>query len=197
MTARHRRRKKSRPLRSFVTFVLIASLLAGGLYLAAVYFGNTDNPLTETLYPRKYERIVSRAAKEYTLDEALIYSVIRTESRFRERVVSSAGAVGLMQVMPESFEWLQGLRGASLNAESLYEPEINIDYGCYLLRYFYDYYGDKTLAIAAYNAGFAVSDWLDSDGNLSGEIPYGETASYVDKVLETEKKYNKLYYNNK
>ena len=83
--------------------------------------------------------------------------------------------------------------------DDLFDPEICIDYGSYLLKYFYDYYGTERSAIAAYNAGFVVSDWLNdtnysSDGKNLDSIPYPETENYVDKVESAKEMYIKLYY---
>ena len=156
----------------------------------------------DTLYPMKYQQQVDRAAETYNLEKSLIYAVIRTESHFDPEAESHVGAVGLMQLMPESFEWLQGLRGQKLDISELNNPDVNIDYGCYLLRYFYDYYGSEETAVAAYNAGFVVGDWLkdpnySSDGKSLDAIPYGETERYVEKVMKAKKMYKKLYFSEK
>ena len=106
-----------------------------------------------------------------------------------------------MQMMPSSFEWLQEQRGCAgqYTEDDLFDPEICIDYGSYLLKYFYDYYGTERSAIAAYNAGFVVSDWINdtnysSDGKNLDSIPYPETENYVDKVEGAKEMYIKLYY---
>ena len=106
-----------------------------------------------------------------------------------------------MQLMPSSFEWLLQKRGETdkYTSDALFDPAVNIDYGAYLLRYFYDYYGTEQCAVAAYNAGFVVSDWLaDSsyspDGVTLTEIPYPETSQYVDKVESAKSVYIELYY---
>ena len=106
-----------------------------------------------------------------------------------------------MQLMPSSFEWLLQKRGETdkYTSDALFDPAVNIDYGAYLLRYFYDYYGNEQCAVAAYNAGFVVSDWLaDSsyspDGVTLTEIPYPETSQYVDKVESAKSVYIELYY---
>lgn len=106
-----------------------------------------------------------------------------------------------MQIMPSSFDWLQELRDeeGKYDADALFEPEICIDYGSYLLKYFYDYYGNEQCAVAAYNAGFVVSDWLadpqySSDGETLNDIPYPETNDYVTKVQSAKEMYEKLYF---
>lgn len=180
-------------------FLLILAAAAGGLYFVTSNMDNTQDILEKSLYPLKYSEYVEKAAEDYGLDKALIYGVIRTESHFNEEAESHVGAVGLMQVMPSSFKWLQKLRGTELAESELKNPAVNIDYGCYLLKYFLDKYGSEQTAVAAYNAGFVVSDWL-SDGNISPDgktlvnIPYGETAKYVSKVAKAKKMYIKLYF---
>ena len=147
------------------------SVIVGGcIVLAAVllalfvfnYYDTAKQQLLELSYPRDYSRYVERAAEEYELEPSLIYAVIRTESGFNPEAESGAGACGIMQVMPSSFEWLQQIRDCEgrYTEEDLFNPEICIDYGSYLLRYFLDFYGTETSAVAAYNAGFVVSDWV-------------------------------------
>ncbi len=164
----------------------------------------------------EYTDLVNKAAKDYNLQPALIYGVIHTESRFDPDAGSSVGALGLMQIMPETFDWLQEKRGEAgkYTSEDLYTPSVNIDYGSYLLRYFLDYYGNEKCAVAAYNAGFEVSNWLEDpncspdfevsnwledpncspDGMTLDVIPYPETSEYVVKVENAKQKYIELYF---
>ncbi len=132
---------------------------------------------------------------------ALVASIIKHESKFLNDVHSSRGAIGLMQIMPETFDWLQEKRGEAgkYTTEDLYTPSVNIDYGSYLLRYFLDYYGNEKCAVAAYNAGFEVSNWLEDpncspDGMTLDVIPYPETSEYVVKVENAKQKYIELYF---
>ena len=127
--------------------------------------------------------------------------MIRTESGFKPEAQSGVGAMGIMQVMPETFDWLMDQRGESgkYTRDDLLKPEVCIDYGSYLLRYFYDYYGTEQAAVAAYNAGFVVGEWLGNpeyspDGKTLTVIPYPETSDYVDKVESAKEQYIKLYY---
>ena len=154
-----------------------------------------------TVYPTEYSEYVDVAAEKYEIDKSLIYGVIKTESGFDEDATSRVGALGLMQMMPETFSWLQEYRGVedTYTEEDLLNPEINIDYGCYYLNYLIEYYGNEQCAVAAYNAGFVVDDWLkDSQYSIDGvtlvKIPYPETAAYVDKVFDAKVKYNQLYF---
>lgn len=199
MARRYAKQKKHHFLRNVLLLFLAVVIVAGALYFSINNLGCATELLQDSLYPIKYSDYVDNASEKYNLDKAFIYAVIRTESGFDPDAESNVGAIGLMQIMPESFEWMQNLRGEELEESKLYDPQTNIDYGCYLLRYFWDYYGNKKSAIAAYNAGFVVGDWLDDssyseDGKTLDSIPYDETSDYVDKVLSAEKMYNKLYF---
>lgn len=154
-------------------------------------------------YKQEYSEYVTEYADKYDVDEALVYAVIRTESGFREDVKSSAGAVGLMQIMPDTFKWLQEKESGSVKygADKLTDPEINIRYGTYYLSYLLSHYnGNEELAIAAYNAGMTnVDKWLkderySEDGESLKKIPYKETAKYVKRVTKTKGVYETLYY---
>lgn len=195
--------KESRHIgRKLIAWIIaLAALAAAVVFFVTSFFEDTKKNLEELSYPQKYSEYVDKAAEEYDLEPALIYAVIRTESGFDPDAESGAGACGVMQMMPSSFEWLQEKRGCSgqYTQEDLFNPEICIDYGCYLLKYFYDYYGTERSAVAAYNAGFVVGDWLgdpnySSDGVNLDSIPYPETSDYVDKVENAKEMYIKLYY---
>lgn len=200
--ARYGEKKKHSFLKNVILIFSSLAIAVFALYLIIQNLGCVQEMVGDTLYPMKYQQQVDRAAETYNLEKSLIYAVIRTESHFDPEAESHVGAVGLMQLMPESFEWLQGLRGQELDMSELNNPDVNIDYGCYLLRYFYDYYGSEETAVAAYNAGFVVGDWLkdpnySSDGKSLDAIPYGETERYVEKVMKAKKMYKKLYFSEK
>ena len=200
--ARYGEKKKHSFLKNVILIFSSLAIAVFALYLIIQNLGCVQDMVGDTLYPMKYQQQVDRAAETYNLEKSLIYAVIRTESHFDPDAESHVGAVGLMQLMPESFEWLQGLRGQELDMSELNNPDVNIDYGCYLLRYFYDYYGSEETAVAAYNAGFVVGDWLkdpnySSDGKSLDAIPYGETERYVEKVMKAKKMYKKLYFSEK
>lgn len=143
-------------------------------------------------YPLAYEQIVSAHARNYDLEPALLAAVIYTESRFDPDAVSSAGAVGLMQLLPETAKGI-ALRtgGARFVLSDLRDPEINVRYGSWYLDHLRDRYdGDMRLALAAYHAGQGnVDRWL-RDG---GEIAFQETRAYVDEVESVRRVYAKTY----
>lgn len=195
------KRKRRRGMKFLIWIVVLAIFAGSVMFFVTNYYENTKNEFDKLCYPREYSEYVESSAQEYNLDPALIYAVIRTESGFDPNAESSVGACGIMQIMPSSFEWLQEKRNCSgeYETEDLFNPEICIDYGCYLLRYFYDLYDNEQCAVAAYNAGFVVGEWLEnpdysSDGITLDNIPYPETSDYVDKVESAKKMYIKLYY---
>ena len=157
------------------------------------------------VYPQKYSELVSKYAKEYNIPEDVIYATIKVESNFDPEAISVAGARGLMQMLPSTFEWLTGDEHLSenLTPNLLYDPEVNIRYGTYYLKYLYtkfDYNWDT--ACAAYNGGEGnVAKWLadtkysDGNGNLT-DFPreFGETRNYVKKIRQSRDTYQKLYY---
>lgn len=157
------------------------------------------------LHPTDYAEIISAASIEFDVPEYIIYATIKVESNFDPYAVSSAGAVGLMQMMPETFEWLTGEEHLDehLNKRTLEDPEISIRYGTYYLSYLYkkfDYNWNTTFA--AYNGGEGrVAKWLlderysDGKGNLTN-IPIEETEKYVKKINNEIEDYKKLYPEN-
>lgn len=143
-------------------------------------------------YPLEYEHIVRAHARNYDLDPALLAAVIYAESRFDPDVESPAGAVGLMQLLPETARGI-ALRtgGTRFVASDLRDPELNVRYGAWYLRHLRERYdGDQRLALAAYHAGQGnVDAWL-ADG---GRIVFPETQAYVDEVERVRQVYARAY----
>ncbi len=154
------------------------------------------------LYPKKYTDYVVATADKYDFDENMIYAVIRTESRFNPDAVSDVGATGLMQLMPDAYEWVRYRMKDDRNItyDDMALPEYNIEYGTYLLKLLYDEYGDYETALAAYHAGRgSVNNWLKDPENSSNgktldkKIPSSATAHYVYKVMRSYDVYSKIY----
>ncbi|MFO7571231.1 MAG: lytic transglycosylase domain-containing protein [Gaiellaceae bacterium] len=142
-------------------------------------------------YPLEYEHIIRGHARNYDLDPALLAAVIYTESRFDSAARSSAGAVGLMQLLPDTARGI-ALRtgGERFVVADLLDPEINVRYGSWYLDHLRDRYGDWRLALAAYHAGQGnVDEWLRN----GGEIAFPETRAYVDGVTSVKRVYAKAY----
>lgn len=146
-------------------------------------------------YPLEYSEYVTVSAERYNLDPYLIYSVIKAESKFDEEAKSSKNAQGLMQITPETADWALGEMGLSADAD-VFEPQINIEVGCwYLAKLLSDHGGNLEAALAAYNAGSTnVNNWKNEDGSFSPEnIEFEETYDYVHKTMEFYETYKKLY----
>ena len=193
--------KKGHGCLGFVlTFTAVFAVLVI-LFFTTHLFDGLKNKIYTVFYPHRYVEQVESSSREFGVEAELIYAVIRTESGFREEVESHAGAVGLMQLMPETFEWLQ----ENLEGEVIYSPDrlkdaaVNIRYGTYFLSWLLERYGDTRTACAAYNAGLSnVDDWLadsrySQDGRTLTEIPYGETERYVERVMDALDKYRTIY----
>jgi soluble lytic murein transglycosylase len=144
--------------------------------------------------------IIRRQAAEKRLDPALIAAVIYAETKFEPRP-SSAGAEGLMQILPSTAYYLARLSGgSSFTASDLSEPSVNVAYGSYYLRYLLDHYGgNEMLAVAAYNGGETNVDHWVAKAVAAGrelsvqEIPFAETREYVQRVLSAQRDYRATY----
>ena len=162
----------------------------------------SEEKLLEINFPKFYREEVKKRAKEFKLDENLIYAVIREESRFNEKDVSSSGAIGLMQIMPSTGNWIIKKTGLKAAAKDIFSPEINIFLGSWYLRYLLDKFnGDTLLAVAAYNGGPGLIErWVEAGGISNRDIaiemmPKEETKYYCQKVLFSYYMYGKVYKN--
>jgi len=161
-----------------ITGILI---VAAGVFLVV---NETSPPWYERLrYPLHYQAIVRGHARNYGIDPALLAAVIYQESKFDTNAKSGSGAVGLMQLRPDTARGIAIRTGGSaFRVSDLSNPEINVRYGCWYLRHLYQKYGDWQLVLAAYNAGQGnVDKWLSQQ---RGEIPFAETRHYVDRVQD-------------
>jgi soluble lytic murein transglycosylase len=142
-------------------------------------------------YPLRYDQIVTGHARNYDLDPALLAAVIYTESKFDADAMSSAGAIGLMQLLPETAKGIAvRTGGAAFVVGDLYVPELNVRYGSWYLRNLLDRYGAERTALAAYHAGQGNVDRWRKQG-LGIQFP--ETRSYVDKVERVKQVYMSAY----
>jgi len=193
MTARRKRRI---PVYVIIIIILVISTAAVLLKTALDYL---EERYLLTTHPLEYTGYVEKYALEYGLDKYLVYAVIKTESSFKADALSDAGAVGLMQIMEDTFDWINFRLDEEADYSVMNEPETNIRYGCYLLYYLSGLYEDRDCAVAAYHAGAgSVSGWLldprySSDGKTLKEIPISDTAHYVDKINKAYQNYIKLY----
>jgi soluble lytic murein transglycosylase len=171
-----------------------AALLAVlGLAAAGVGYVHATEPgwWVRLWYPLKYETIVRGHARNYRLDPALLAAVIYQESKFRSNVKSSSGAIGLMQLLPDTAKGIAIHTGGSrFRVSDLYNPEINVRYGAWYLRHLLDKYGDERTALAAYNAGQENVDEWQRDGR---GIAFSETRHYVKRVERLKTLYRRGY----
>ena len=186
-----------KPLSKPKVILLTAILLSLAVIFTITAIRAYDKMLRES-YPRSFSELVTKYAEQYDLSEEFIYAVIHTESGFRPAVVSHAGAQGLMQIMPDTHDWIEFKLGIK-QSNDIFDPETNISYGTYYLSYLLNKYNDEKCALAAYNAGStSVDRWLSDtrysdDGITLKKIPYNETKNYVEKVAKSKAMYIKLY----
>jgi soluble lytic murein transglycosylase len=181
------------------TLGTIVAVAVTGL-LAAIVVSAMNEAVHNRGLPLSDVAIIRHQAAKKHLDPALIAAVIYAESKFEPRP-SSAGAQGLMQILPATAYYLAHLSGGkSFTAADLARPDINVAYGSYYLRYLLDHYGgDELLALAAYNGGLAnVDRWQAKaqaqGGSLTvGSIPFPETREYVQRVLSAQQEYRQTY----
>ncbi len=195
------RKNKSRPALSFIIIVFIL------LIIVAIVMGYKAAEQCEYEYrlaahPKKYSEFVTKYALEYEMDEDLIYAIIKTESDFDCEAVSGVGARGLMQIMEETFDWIKFRLDDDESAyDDMFDPEMNIRYGAYLIDYLLEKFGDKDTAVAAYHSGAgSVTSWLkneenSADGKRLDNIPSNTAAHYVNKVNNALNNYKELYNN--
>lgn len=195
-------KEKSRPL-----VLLVCELLALAFVFVFVMASGSSQYMKDlfdrTEYPRNYVEYVRKYAYKYGADENMIFAVIKAESGFDPVAESDRGAIGLMQIMPSTYEGdIKEALGLDKNVyDALRDPGTNILCGVFYLMKWYGYFGTWEKALAAYNAGpGTVSRWLEdkslctSDGNLDAtKIPYKQTRRYVQKVLHYYGRYTGLY----
>jgi soluble lytic murein transglycosylase len=152
----------------------------------------------QSLYPFPYVETIEQWAQKRNLNPMLVTGLIRQESRFEAKIESSAGALGLMQVMPETADWIAGQ--IKLKDYDLRKPEDNINLGTWYLDFTHQEYADNSVyAVASYNAGPAkVAEWIEkydtSDlDRFIEKIPYPETRGYVEHVLGNYWNYLRIY----
>ena len=165
-------------------------LLVAGIAGAIVFVSEPDWYL-RARYPLRYEHIVVGHAHNYRLDPALVAAVIYQESKFDADAESDSGAIGLMQLQPETAKGIAIRTGGSrFQTSDLYDPEINVRYGSWYLRHLLEKYDDEKTALAAYNAGQRNVDEWRAEGK---EIQFSETREYVDRVEHLKDVYRDAY----
>ena len=183
-------------MNSRLGFAILVVLLSVQYYIVGVPYITR-----QYVYPFGYREVVESAARDYKVSSALVAAVILRESKFNEQAESEPGALGLMQLMPETAHWIvEQLNQPRMTDNDIKVPTTNIKLGTWYIAYLLDEFkGNKVLALAAYNAGRGhVEEWMHTYGwdySFSDvkAIPFTETREYVKQVLEAEQAYIELY----
>ncbi len=151
------------------------------------------------LYPIKYSNSVENVCAEFNIPQYTLYALINTESGFNPNAKSNAGAIGLTQILPSTAEYICVKNNIDYSSFDLYNPSDNICLGSMYLRYLFDRFDNRYTALCAYNAGETiVRSWLNDtrysyDQTSLYNIPYKETANYINKIKKAEKVYIDFY----
>jgi len=186
-----------------VRLAVLATVIAVAIVVVVILAatGRTTVPVvSEQMYPIRYTADIARVADQYDLDPYLVAAVAQTESGFDPQAVSPVGAVGLMQLMPDTATWLTGLEAWEGGSDPvLTDPATSLELGACYLRYLLDKFDDQTrVALAAYNAGQgAVSGWLNEAGGPDSfsltDIAYPETQEFVRRVEHYRELYTRIH----
>jgi soluble lytic murein transglycosylase len=180
---------------------LVSAIVLGVTVAALVGArGPVEDAVLEITLPLRHEDIIRQQADDKNLDAELIAAICYQESKFQDRT-SNAGARGVMQLLPSTADYIARKSGGTEFVQGdLADPQINISYGSWYLRYLLDHYdGNERLAIAAYNAGETnVDKWVADAGgpdefSRDEDIPFPETRAYVASVEEKKREYRKNY----
>ena len=175
-------------MRRVLTLTVLLGVIAG----LVLYVQATEPSWYHRLrYPLAYDSIIRGHAENYRLEPALLAGVIYQESKFDPEARSDAGAVGLMQVRPDTARGIAARTGGSqFQVDDLTNPELNVRYGSWYLRHLLDKYDDERLALAAFNAGQGnVNSWRRQGKGIA----FAETRHYVDRVQELKQIYRDAY----
>ncbi|TXK86143.1 lytic transglycosylase domain-containing protein [Paenibacillus sp. N3.4] len=181
-------------LRKKRVFALLLIFFVLVLFMNSAYIGRK-------LYPIYFKQEIRQSAAKHHIDPFLIAAIIRVETNYKHHLESKKGALGLMQLMPETAEWIaESTNLSSDEAKDLLQVDVNINLGSWYLSWLQKHYnGNLIYAIAAYNAGQGnVNKWKQNniwdgtEANIS-QIPFGETRHYVQRVLYYYDKYTNLY----
>lgn len=190
-----RRRKRSHFGLYLFCMILVFIVVAG------YQIWNTDYMQRKFVYEWPYATEVHTHSAKYRVDPYLVIAVMKNESHFKPEAQSHRGAMGIMQIMPETGAWIaKSIDFPNFKDKMLLLPELNIKFGCwYLSELEHEFKQNEVLMLAAYNAGRGtVTEWMKENGwdynfNDVSQIPIEETRNYVKKVMEDQKRYQKLY----
>ncbi len=192
-----KRKKAGRSQRRWLALLaVLVAVLLGGWRL-----WNTDAVQMRFVYMWDYQQDIITYSEKNNVDPFLIAAIIKNESNFKHKAVSGVGAVGLMQIMPDTGRWIAEQMGlADYKDSDLYQTRTNIRMGCwYVGELEHEFRHNLVLLMIAYNAGRGQThDWMQENGwdydfNDIKAIPYADTREYVAKVLQDRDKYYLLY----
>lgn len=150
-------------------------------------------------YPKKYDTQINKVCTEFEINRSLFYALINTESSFKPNVKSPAGAIGLTQILPSTAQYICVKNNLDYTKFDLYNPSDNLYIGAMYLRYLFDRFDSIYTAICAYNAGeTVVRSWLKNEQYSYDQIdlyniPYPETANYIEKIKNSQQIYMDFY----
>ena len=170
----------------------------------SVGIGFAANALFEVLerksHPQDFADIIQKYSEEYTIPKEIIFAVIKTESSFDPSAKSHKDAIGLMQMIPSTFEWLTGDEhlGEHLPVEALESPDVSIRYGTYYLAYLARRFDRNWTNVGETRVAkwLQSPDFVDESGTLIYFDGFEETENYVKKVNQAIEKYRELYAEN-
>lgn len=191
-----------------------AKTAAQRLYLASLYLQARDYKTSISLangvsspealrlsFPKGFEERVRFFSRKYSLDEFLVYSLIREESHFDKEAVSVSDARGLMQLLPSTALEVAPKAGLSnFQASQLFSPDINLELGCYYLSWLLEIFeGNFAISLAGYNGGpTSAKTWHEKNGTLDAdefieEIPFEQSRNYAKKIIRSYVAYEAVY----
>lgn len=198
--ANKRRKQRRGGVRRLAGMTLAVMLVLGILGFGVWLLWEQRPDLSVTTYPMEYEEQIRKYAADNGIEPAYVASVVLAESSYRADAVSSVNAQGLMQILPDTGEWLSGKFNEEYVEGCLFDPDTNLRYGCWYLGWLMDRYdGDMSCASSAYHQGQGVVDkWLQdpeysADGRTLSAIPSDATRTYVDRILKYYEKYKEIY----
>ena len=171
-----------------IAFLLMIVLIAVGIIFASVYFSLGREH-------EEYIPLIEKYSQEMNLDEELLAAIVKVESNFNKDAESNMGAIGLMQVLPDTAKWVSDRNGLEYDETKLKDPETNILLGSYYFKYLFDMFKSEDLAILAYNGGMGnVNKWIDegtitNDQRSYSKIPVYETKTYLERIKDNRDLY--------
>lgn len=187
-----KKKKKMKMWKKILITIITVLIICKALFLGAVYYGGKN-------YPINYIEEIQKYSNEYGVDPKVVLAIMRVESNFKSDAVSKVNAKGLMQVLPDTAKHVAKLLNVNVNSVDLNDPETNVKFGTYYLKYLMQNFSNMDTVYAAYNGGIGnVNTWLkdskySNDGISLYNIPSSETKNYVNKVNKALKAYEILY----